>query len=171
MKNKKPIIFATILIIVLICIAFTTKTYQNDTYYNIKIGESILKHGVDMKEHFTWHKDIKTYTYPHWLFDVITYKLYSTKGIGSLYVATIITFIVIGLLFFYMILKQHKSYFLSLLFSILTVIMLARYITPRAQILTFLFFLLEIYFIERLLETNHKRYGIGLLIISILRIL
>ena len=168
MKNKKPLIIASILIIIMICIAFTTRTLQNDTYYSIKVGESILKHGVDMKEHFTWHKDIKEYTYPHWLFDVITYKIYDFGGIESLYTMTVITFIIIGILFYTICLKQHKSYFLSLLFSILAIIMLARFITPRAQLITYLLFLIEIYFIEKLLETNYKRYGLGLIIICIL---
>lgn len=166
MKNKKPMIVISIIIIIMLCIAFTTKTFQNDTFYTIKIGESILKNGIDGKDHFSWHK--LNYTYPHWLFDVITYKIYDIGGFNGLYQFVVISFIVIGITFYFISLKRNKSYFLSMLFSILAVIMLARYIAARAQLISYLLFLLEIFFIECLLDNGKKRYMIGLFIINIL---
>lgn len=154
------------IIIILLCTAFTVKTFQNDTFYTIKVGESILEHGIDMKDHFSWHK--LDYTYPHWLYDIITYKIYDIGGLNGIYIATILIFILIGITFYFINLKQNKSYFLSLLFSILAVIMLARFITMRAQLITYLLFLIEVFFIERLLSTNKKSYIIGLFIICIL---
>ena len=152
MKKKKTFIITSIIMIVMLCIAFTVKTFQNDTFYTIKVGESILENGIDMKDHFSWH-DLE-YTYPHWLFDVVAYKIYDFGGFNALYISNIIVFIVISLIFYFMNLKQNKSYFLSLLFSIITVIMLARFIAMRAQLITYLLFLLEILFIERLLKTG-----------------
>lgn len=166
MKKNKSIVIASILIIILLCIAYTTKTFQNDTFYTIKVGESILENGIDMKDHFSWHE--LDYTYPHWLYDIITYKIYDLTGAQGIYITTIITFIMIGLTFYWITLKQNKSYFLSLLFSILSVIMVARFITARAQLVTYLLFLLEVLFIEKLLTSGKKRYGIGLLIICLL---
>ena len=49
MKNKKTFIIASIIMIVMLCAAFTVKTFQNDTFYTVKIGESILEKGIDMK--------------------------------------------------------------------------------------------------------------------------
>ena len=46
--------------------------------------------------------------------------------------------------------------------------MLARNVTARAQLLTYLFFILEIFFIEMLLKTGKKKYGIFLLLICLL---
>lgn len=166
MKNKKTIIIASIIMIVMICAAFTVKTFQNDTFYTIKIGESILEHGIDMKDHFSWHQ--LDYTYPHWLFDVIVYKIYDLGGLNALYITNILTFIIIGISFYFMNLKHNKSYFLSLLFSILAVIMLARFVTMRAQLITYLLFLLEILFIEQFLKKGKKGYIAGLFIICIL---
>ena len=166
MKNRKIITIASMIIIILLCTAFTVKTFQNDTFYTIKVGESILEHGIDMKDHFSWHK--LDYTYPHWLYDIITYKIYDIGGLNGIYIATILIFILIGITFYFINLKQNKSYFLSLLFSILAVIMLARFITMRAQLITYLLFLIEVFFIERLLSTNKKSYIIGLFIICIL---
>ena len=42
-KNKIVLIITGILIIIGICIGFTKKEFQNDTFYTIKVGESIIK--------------------------------------------------------------------------------------------------------------------------------
>ena len=49
---------------------------QNDTFYTIKIGELILNNGIDMLDHFSFHAGL-AYTYPHWLYDVFIYFIYS----------------------------------------------------------------------------------------------
>ncbi len=54
-------------------------TLQNDTFYTIKIGEHILESGIDMaKDPFSFHNI--PYTYPHWLYDVAIYFIYSIGG-------------------------------------------------------------------------------------------
>lgn len=152
--------------IIAICIGFTIKTLQNDTFYTIKVGESIVKNGLDMVDHFSYHK--LDYTYPHWLYDIGIYQIYKHFDFQGLYVTTIITFIALGLLQFFINIKLNKSYFVSLFFSVLGTIMVANFITARAQLVSYILFLLEIYFIERLLNSSKKRYGIYLIIISIL---
>lgn len=166
MKNKKALIIASIIMIIMLCAAFTVKTFQNDTFYTIKVGEAILEHGLDMKDHFSWHQ--LDYTYPHWLFDIIIYKIYDMGGLNALYITNILTFIVIGVSFYFITLKRNKSYFLSMGFSILAVIMLARFVTMRAQLITYLLFLIEIFFIEQFLDKGKKGYIAGLFIICIL---
>ena len=42
------------------------------------------------------------------------------------------------------------------------------YIAARAQLVTFILFILTIFFIEKFLESKKKRYAIGLIIIPIL---
>lgn len=165
-KREKFLKIASIIILVLICITFTRKTFQNDTFYTIKVGKSILKNGIDMKDHFSWHK--LPYSYPHWLYDVIIYKIYDMFSFNGLYIFDILCFILIALTFYYINLKLNKSYFLSLLFSIFGVIMLANYVAARAQLFTYFLFILEIFFIERLLTSSNKKYIIFLFIICIL---
>ena len=165
-SNKKGLLITSIIIILLICVAFTTKSFQNDTFYTIKVGKSILKHGIDMKDHFSIHK--LPYTYPHWLYDILIYKIYQKFNFDGLYGFTIISFIITGLVFYFINLKLNKSYFLSLLFSIFAIIMLAHYATARAQLLTYLLFIIEVYFIERLLSSSKKRYIFFLLLDSLL---
>ena len=166
MKKNKLVIIVSLIIITLICGAFTVRTFQNDTFYTIKVGESILERGIDMKDHFSWH-DLE-YTYPHWLYDIMIFKIFDIGGFNGLYISNIITFIVIGIAFYFINLKQNKSYFVSLLFSILGMIMIARFVTARAQLITYLFFILEIFFIERLLASSNKKYMIWLFALCVL---
>ena len=119
-----------------------------------------------MKDHFSWLE--LDYKYPHWLYDKLVYKIYDGFGFEGIYFSNILIFIVIGITFYLINLKQNKSGFLSLMFSMLAVIMLARFVTARAQLLTYFFFLLEIYFIERLLSSSKKRYMIGLFVLCVL---
>lgn len=166
MKNKKFFTITSIVMIIAICIGFTIKTFQNDTFYTIKVGESIMKNGIDMIDHFSYHK--LEYTYPHWLYDIGIYQVYHHFGFKGLYINTVITFIALGLLLYFINQKLNKSYFISLFFSVLGTIMVANFITARAQLISYILFLLEIYFIERLLSSSKKRYGIYMVIICLL---
>ena len=67
-----------IILIAIFCIALTPVTLQNDTFYTIKIGEHIVKDGIDMQDPFSWHENL-AYTYPHWAYDVITYFIYKSN--------------------------------------------------------------------------------------------
>lgn len=78
--DKKTLIKFNVLAIICIIIfsaALAPKTLQNDTYYTISIGEHILENGVDGQDPFAW-TDLK-YTYPHWLYDVCIYLIYSIR--------------------------------------------------------------------------------------------
>lgn len=52
--------------------------------------------------------------------------------------------------------------------TLFAIYLMKPYIAARAQLVTFILFVLEIYFIEKLLETNKKRYGVILLLIALL---
>ena len=77
-KNTK-IKFCVLAIIgiILFSFAFAPRTLQNDTYYTIAIGKHIVENGIDRQDPFSWH-DL-AYTYPHWLYDVCMYWVYSMR--------------------------------------------------------------------------------------------
>jgi len=165
-KNKIILIITGIIIVISLCIGFTKKELQNDTFYTIKVGESIIENGIDMIDHFSWH-DLG-YCYPHWLYDVIIYKIYDTYDFEGIYLSTMILYSILGLLVFFVNIKKTKSTFLSLVMTIITTIICGTYATARAQLVSYLIFILEVYFIERLLQSSKKRYSIILLILCIL---
>ena len=78
-----------IILIAIFCVAITPVTFQNDTFYTIKIGELIKNNGIDMMDHFSWHENL-SYTYTHWLYDFCTYLLYSIAGFKGIYITTCI---------------------------------------------------------------------------------
>ena len=164
--NMKFIIMA-IICICLFVIAIVPKELQNDTFYTIKLGELILNNGVDMQEHFAWHEGLP-YTYPHWLYDIIIYLIFLFAGFNGIYVSSIVLGIVLGITIYLTNAKLTKNTVIPFFTTILVLYMGKDFITARAQLITFILFVLTIYYIERFLETNKKRYEIGLIIIPII---
>lgn len=170
MKNKKAICFEimAIILIAIFCVSISQKTLQNDTFYTIKIGEHIIENGgIDMMDPFSWHEDLE-YTYPHWLYDVIIYLIYSIGGMTGIYISTCIFAIILGIAIFETNSKLTKNKVISFVITIGAMYMLRDYIAARAQLVTFILFTLQVYLMEKLIDTSQKRYGIGLIIISIL---
>ena len=170
MKNKKKICFEimAIVLIAIFCISLTPKTLQNDTYYTIKIGEHIIENGgIDMMDPFSWHEGLE-YTYPHWLYDVMIYLIYSAGGMLGIYISTCVFSILLGIAIYEVNSKLTKNQVLSFVITLGAMYLLKDYITARAQLVTFILFTIQLYFMEKLVNTSKKRYGIGLILIAIL---
>ena len=170
MKNKKTVYFEilAIILIAIFCVSLTPRTLQNDTFYTIKIGEHIIENGgIDMKDPFSWHENLE-YTYPHWLYDVIIYLIYVLGGMTGIYISTCIFAAILGITIYKINSKLTKNKVISFVITIAAMYMLKDYIAARAQLVTFILFTLQVFLMERLADTSKKRYGIGLIIISIL---
>ena len=169
LEKKKKIRFHTmaVILIIIFCAAITPVTLQNDTFYTIKIGEHILQNGIDMKDPFSWHENLQ-YTYPHWLYDVVIYLVYSIGGQVGIYISTIVLSITLGLTMYLVNTKLTKNKLTSFILTIAGMYLLRNYIAARAQLVTFTLFILTVYFIEMFLETKKKRYAVGLIIIPII---
>ena len=167
MKNGIKFTIMAVVLIAIFCVALTPVTLQNDTFYTIKIGEHIMQNGIDMQDPFSWHQDL-AYTYPHWLYDVITYLIYNTFGMTGIYITTCILSVILGLTLFFTNKKLLKNQSISFIITIGVMYLIKGYIAARAQLVTFILFVLTIYFIERFLETKKKRYAVGLIIIPTL---
>ena len=179
LKSKKTdktvnIIFDIIAIIciIIMAVAVVPRTMQNDTYYNIKCGEYIFENGLFgiSDDPFSWH-DLE-YTWPHWLYDLFMYFIYAICGrfweVG-IYVTTIILTSILGISMYGLCVKlTKKNRVVSLIATLCGLYILEPYIAARAQLVTFILFVWEILCIEKLLETNKKRYGFGILAIAFL---
>lgn len=158
--------------------SLTPKVFQNDTFYTIKIGELIsntTEHptdllpwhkGLDMKDHFSYHGI--PYTYPHWLYDLLTYKVYSLGGFNAVYILTCALAVLLGLTLYVTNVKLNKSKSLSFLITIASLYGLKDFIAARAQLVTFILFILTILFIELFIKNKRIRYVVPLIIIPIL---
>ena len=161
---KKKYLIVSFITLTILCIITTPIVFQNDTFYTIKIGKYILTNGIDMLDHFSIHT--LPYTYPHWLYDVLISLIYSLKGFTSLYIFNIFCFIILTFLIFYFINQNNKSKFISLIFTILSVLILSSYIATRAQVISYIVFILEYIFITNYLKKPNNLYLIGLFILS-----
>ena len=169
-KINKKICFEimAIILIAIFCISLTPKTLQNDTFYTIRIGEHIMENGgIDNMDPFSWHEGLK-YTYPHWLYDVIIYIIYSIGDMTGIYISTCIFSVLLGISIYKVNSKLNNNKVLSFAITIGTMYMLRDYITVRAQLVTFILFILYVFCIEKLLNSKRKRYAAGLIILSIL---
>ena len=175
MNKRTKMIFNILAIfaIIIFCFAITPKTLQNDTYYTIKIGEHIMENGIDMKDPFSWHEDLP-YTYPHWAYDVATYQIFNlgeTIGIGgftAIYITTIILAMILGVLIYFVCNKICKNQLVSFFITFGVMYLLKSFIAARAQLVTYILFVLQVLLIEKFLETKKQRYAVGLIIIPII---
>lgn len=138
-------------------------TLQNDTFYTIKIGEHILKNGIDMQDPFSIHN--LPYTYPHWLYDVAIYSIYNLGGMLGVYLSTVVLSCILGITMYFVNKKIVKNDLVSFLLTLGAMYALGGFIAARAQLFTYILFTLQIFFIEKFIETKKKRYAIGLIII------
>lgn len=186
MEIEKKIIkrfnIIAIVCIIIFCITISPKTLQNDTFYTIKIGEHIINTGtIDMKDSFSWHENL-TYTYPHWLYDTGIYLIYNAGeniainfggdaqngGMTAIYISTMILASILGILIYKTNVKINNNHVFSFFLTLGVIYLLRNFIAARAQLVSYIFFTLEILFIEQFLRTKKKRYAVGLFIIATL---
>ena len=173
--DKTDIVIFDIIVfvcLIILAIAVTPKTLQNDTFYTIACGEYIFENGIFGldTDPFSWHN--LGYTFPHWLYDLLTYLIYAACGsywqVG-IYITTIILTTILGISLYKLSLQMsNKNRVVSFIITLFALYLAKPYIAARAQLVTFILFILEIYFIEKLLQTNQKRYIIPLLLIPLL---
>ena len=153
--------------IIIFSMSLVQKTFQNDTFYTIKIGQLIRTNGIDYIDHFSWHN--LPYLYPHWLYDVITSLVYDfAGGFAGVYGLTVILSAILGITTYLANKKISKNEVVSFVLTMGQMYLMGDYIAARAQLVTFILFELTIIFIEKFLEKPKKRYAIGLIIIPIL---
>ena len=142
-KNKKLLInIFSILIISLICLLAMNRICENDLFFDIKTGESILKYGVDFKEHFSFIPNL-TYLYHHWLYDLIIYFIYKLFSYGGIFIFFLLFYILLGITVYIVNLKYSNNKFISLLVAILTVI-ISKTLSNRTKEI-YIYFIIIIY--------------------------
>lgn len=169
-ENKTNIRIMTIIFaifVILFSFAVTPIELQNDTFYTIKIGEKINTDGIDMKDPFSMHDNLD-YTYPHWLYDLVTYKVYALGGFKAIYIATGLLSALLGLTIFLCNNKLCKNPIVSLIVTLFTIFLLRGFLATRAQLVTFILFALEYFLIERFIEKKKVIHVLLLFAISIL---
>ena len=172
-KNDKGIRIAfnilAVFCIMLFCFSITPKGLQNDTFYTIKIGQDIRANGgIDYQDHYSWHENLE-YMYPHWLYDVATSVIYDfCGGYLGIYIATIILSMLLGVTLYFTNKKISKNALMSFFLTMAQMAMCKEYIAARAQLVTFVLFVLTVLMIEKFLEKPKAWKAIVLVLIPTL---
>ncbi len=147
---------------------FVIPKLDSDFWFIVNHGRYILSNGFPTTEPFTVHSEY-AFSIQKWLTCVLFYGIYDHFGnIGMyvfLYVASAATE---GLM--YLILKYiSKNTFVSAGITSLSMLMLNHaFVVTRPQVFSYIFILLEIYFLERYVRTNNWKNLIALPVISFL---
>ena len=172
-KNKKHKIdnnvkftILAIIVIILFSIIISPVTLQNDTYYTITIGKDILNSGgIDLQDHYSWHPNLPYY-YPHWAYDIMIFLIYNFAGMWGIYISTIVLASIMGISLYLLNCKLSKNRLTSFFITLGAMYLLRDFIAARAQLVTYILFIFEIWCIESYLKTGKIRYGFGLFIIA-----
>ena len=164
-KKKKKFAWFFIIWICIFAVGLVKKTFQNDTFYTIEIGEVILNNGIDMLDHFSIHAGL-AYTYPHWLYDLFIYICYMIGGYTGIHISTLLLWLAVLCIVFKLNIRISKNYSISAFATFICTLALAGFVTARAQLASFLIFAIQIYLMESFLQTGKKRNLIGLFILS-----
>ena len=167
-ERQKKIIweFIAIILIVFFAVSLSPKRLQNDTFYTVSIGKLILENGIDMQDHFSWHN--LPYTYPHWLYDVMIYSIYNIGGWTGVYVSTCVFASILGVCIYFVNSRLSKNKITSFLVTIAVLYLIKSYIAARAQLVTFILFILLVYNIEKFLENKKIKHALALFAIQTL---
>lgn len=157
-KTKIKFNVLAIICIMLFAFALAPKSLQNDTFYTIKVGEHIVENGIDRQDPFSW-SDLK-YTYPHWLYDVGIYLTFKAGGMDGIYISTIILSCILGVIIYITNTKMNKNNLFSFIITLGVMYLLKDFIAARAQLVTYILFVLEILLIECFINTKKKRYAL-----------
>ena len=166
MKKQREIIFMIMAIVCIIIFgtAMAPISLQNDTFYTIKIGQYIMENGISQYDPFSWHQNLP-YTFPHWAYDVGMACIYNIGGMFGIYLSTVGLTAILAVVWFLVNCKLTKNKLSSFILTMALIYLMAPYIAARAQLLTFILFTLEVFFIERFLDSKKIRYAIGLIIL------
>lgn len=150
------------MLLYIICISRIS--LQNDTLFDIKMGEEYLKKGVVLEDTFSIHQGLK-YVSHHFVVNIITYIVYNNFNFIGLYILEIILATILAVLFFIANRKFLKTKVLAYFFVYLQMFLMIPFISVRAQMYSYILILLEIIFIENLLKSDTKRKKIIYLIL------
>ena len=167
MKKEKLFGVLAIILIIIFSISISPRQLQNDTFYTVTIGKLIAEDGIDGIDHFSWHDGLP-YTYPHWLYDLGMYFIYNLGSWDGIYISTCVFAAILGIGIYITNSRLTKNEILSFIVTIAVMYLLKGYIAARAQLVTFILFILLVYNIERFLQNKKVKNVLAILAIQTL---
>lgn len=167
MKINKKYLWVILICISVLTFSMVRKTFENDTFYTIAIGDIVLENGVDMKDHFCFLSGLD-YTYPHWLFDSTIAAFYRVWDFFGVYLFTILSSIAFSITMFIIMKKRKANTSVAFFVTLFAIQLLASLFVARAQLISYLLLMIEFFVLEALAENKKFSHVLLLLVIPIL---
>lgn len=161
-KNWNPSMYAIILFFSVVLLIFSIQSFRldNDFWFLVNLGKTILKEGFIHIEPFTIHSGL--YFIPQqWLTDIIFNFIYSNFGIrGIYYLVLLCSAIVMFLLYKTCILvcNNKKWAMIITIFTSIFLMLFSDTITTRPQLFDAIIFSLELFLLESYVQKNKQKY-------------
>ena len=169
-KKWNPSKYATILLFMVPLITFLIIGFRldNDFWFLINTGKTILKEGFIRIEPFTIHSGL-SYIPQQWLTDIIFNLIYTKFDIRGMYYFTIICNFLIVYIFYKLSFlvsnNRKKSLFIAILADVCLIFF--RFLSTRPQIFDIIVFSLELFLLESYISKNNKKYLFPMPILSL----
>ncbi|MFA5857643.1 MAG: tetratricopeptide repeat protein [Elusimicrobiota bacterium] len=139
----KKLVYAVLFI--LAAILFTTKLADPDIWWRLKLGEYIYaNHALPSTLLGRYTCQTLRWIDYSWAYDLASYLIHQAAGINGLLVLSILTGL-LGLYFFFITTEKSKRGYISAILFILTIIAVSFRITPRPEVVSYLFFAVYLY--------------------------
>lgn len=167
-KNKLPVWLKYIVLFFPFVVAcFQLRHLDNDFFFLYPTGEYILNHGFPHTDFLSMHSNMKIVV-QQWLSSVIFYLSYSKLGKIGLFALLYASFAGICFFTYRLNILISKNELIAVFMStISSTIIFAPLIVTRPQTFTYLLLLIELYLLEKHVQTKKIRYLIGLPLISL----
>ncbi len=170
-KNKLPVWLKCILVLFPFVVAcFRFRSIDNDFWFLYATGEHIIKNGFPHTDFLSMHSDMKLVV-QQWLSTVIFYFFYLRLGKIGLFGLLYACYACICSLTYRLNLLITKNELIAVILAgISDFLIFNQLIVTRPQTFTFAILLLEIFLLEKHVQSNKKRYLIGIPLLSLLLI-
>lgn len=130
---------------------------ERDIWFILSYGKYILKNGLPHHDILSMHSNFSLLV-QQWLSDIIYYLSYKLLGGVGIY---ILVFILNALILYFlyklcMVISNKKIFSSVLTSSIIDILLMTYFVTPRPQMFTFLIFIVLLYILEKYLKEESK---------------
>ena len=156
-----------IFLIVIYIIGITNIPFQNDIFFDIKVGENILEGNMYEYDNFSIHENLE-YTSHHFIPSILIYKIYNLFGFTGLYVFKLLLALIVAILFYLVNKMMTKNKMFAYIFTYFEMFMFSTFISIRAQMFSSIIFLILILLLEKYRQKENKKLLILITCIPIL---
>ena len=139
---------------------------QNDVFWSIEVGEKLLNEGVFKIDDFSIHQGLE-YVAHHFLTDIVIYLIYNMFGMFGLYIFEIILACILAYCLYNLNKIICKNGYVAYFLLFAQLVLIKPYIAVRAQMISFIVFVIELILLEKYIVQPQKKYALGLLILPL----